>query len=1426
MTMRMTTITRALLLGSLASLAAGCGDGDRTVVALTIQRGDVAGPVHRIELEFALAGRPAAVTLREPDQRAITLPTSTTVELGPDSSGALYIAGTAIDGSGAIVGHGSVVIDARPGDTGRATLEFGIEAPRPVDGGLGDAGDDAGGGPVARLVLEPASRDLGEVVVGQRSSAATFTLENQGDAPSSPLGLSVVGAAAPAFELTGGDCAGVALAPAQRCSITLEFVPAAPGGSSAELLVQAGAAATLRAPLDGTGVPVGALRITPSPHDFGALVLGTASPVASFTVTMQGPGASGLLTTQLGGSDSTQFAVVSDGCVGNQLAAGASCVVTARFAPTSARAHSASLSVRGSPGGAAVAALAGVATEPPRLTLSPPSADLGSVVLPGTGAVQLFTVSNGGGVAAPVLSALLAGSDQGHFMLSSDGCTGVALAAGASCSVGVQFRPTTRGVKVAALRLSAAGQPVLMATLGATAQAPAALRAQPGAVSFGDVVIPNLTSASVTIDNPGDVATGSLAATLTGGAATQHSLLTDGCSGQQLGPGASCMMTLRFAPVRTGLDSASLAVTGAGATLTVAIEGSGLAQGALVASPAAGLGFADTLVGQSSATQTITLSNSGGTSTGALTTRIVNGDVGAFTMVANSCVNASLMPAGTCVVTLRFAPASAGNAAAQLEVAGSPGGVVTAPLAGRGLAPAVLAISPASRDFGVVIVGAPGPSQVFTVSNGGDVASGVPGATLTGSHAADYQVSASTCMAALAPGASCALTVRFTPSAGSVRDATLTATASPGGSAQASLTGTGNTPATLTLSPGALAFGTRLVGSDTTLDVTVSNGGQQTSGALGLPSSSDGAQFAIVAPSGGQPCAGVTTLAGGASCRFGVRFHPVGSGARSASISIGASPGGNPGLTATGTGQTAATLELLPAAFGFGALEVGTSATQPFTLSNRGEQAAGALTGPASSDAAFTIEAPASGPSCVGLTTLAGGASCAFVVRFMPPAVATRSGAISVTATPGGGASAAVTGSGQSGAALTASPSNLSLGDVDVGSASAVGDITLSNTGSLPTGALTMPTPAPATFTVVAPTTGTPCSWGAPLAGGASCRFGVRFSPTTTGSAVGTLAVTATPGGGPSVALSGVGQTPPALEVSPAAVDLGVRYLGSTTTQLLTVRNTGTRTSGALTLAVTGAGFTLAPVAGDCGSGQTLAGGASCTTHVQFMSATRVIDAMGNLSASIPGASDSATLLADAIAPGRLSAVETTLSWGVIQVGAGSPSKQLTVRNDGDEPVTGLAAVAMPEGEFKPAPGGTCTQQLAAGAQCTQLYVVTPAAGGARSAVLQLGGTSAGAGNVSTSASASAVGGYLVSISRAPAQSPSYVDLLSNFGNGSCTSPSCSYLMAGGDNIILAVHEVGGATLSTWLSGPCAGSAALSCSFLLAGDVSATVVFR
>ncbi len=150
---------------------------------------------------------------------------------------------------------------------------------------------------------------------------------------------------------------------------------------------------------------------------------------------------------------------------GSSIAAGGSCTVSVKFAPTASGAASGTLSVASSaPSSPLTVALTGTGvTGATALTASPTSLSFGSVAVGSTSAAQTVTVTNPGGSAATGVSV----SAAAPFAESNNTC-GSSIAAGGSCTVSVTYSPTAAGASTGTLSVasSAPGSPLAVALTG------------------------------------------------------------------------------------------------------------------------------------------------------------------------------------------------------------------------------------------------------------------------------------------------------------------------------------------------------------------------------------------------------------------------------------------------------------------------------------------------------------------------------------------------------------------------------------------------------------------------------------------------------------------------------------------------------------------------------------------------------------------------------------------------------------------------------------------------------------------------------------------------------------------------------------------------------------------------------------------------
>ena len=545
-------------------------------------------------------------------------------------------------------------------------------------------------------------------------------------------------------------------------------------------------------------------------------------------------------------------------------------------------------------------------------------------------------------------------------------------------------------------------------------------------------------------------------------------------------------------------------------------------------------------VGGSPAPIAFTVVNYGETASGPLQVRIAGGDPADFQIKDTTCRN-PLAGGQSCVVDVGFRPAQLGRRSAQVQVGDGPSDTVLAEVTGIG-GTAQLGVGTAPA-FGGVAIGA-SAVQTFTFVNSGVAPSGAIRLAFGGLNPGDFAVTRSNCGPGLPIGGSCEVTVTFTPKGGGIRAGTLDATANPGGSASAPLSGTGQTPAQLMLTPSSLDFGYVPVGTTSGVrQFVVENTGQADSGPLTV--TLGGSQPGVFHVSG---CTG--KLAGGQRCGVDVTFQPTAYGADHATVSIAATPGGTLTGTVSGAGPTPTHLSLSPMPFDFGTVGTDEAPQQTFTLTDSGDVNSGPVSVALTGAPAFLFHIDST-TCAVGVH---GDGSCTVTVHFASSTPGHATAVLTVTASPGGTFTVPLSATAVDRAHLTITPATYDFGRVTSDQSSSVGEFDVVNTGRLTSGPVSVALSGPnATAFTISSTT---C--GAALPTGGKCRAYVRFkADEAVDTDTATLSATAGPGGTAASALQGESVFPPVLTLSPDAYDFSNVPIGTSAFQTFTVTDTG-----------------------------------------------------------------------------------------------------------------------------------------------------------------------------------------------------------------------------------------------------------------------------
>ncbi len=270
--------------------------------------------------------------------------------------------------------------------------------------------------------------------------------------------------------------------------------------------------------------------------------------------------------------------------------------------------------------------------------------------------------------------------------------------------------------------------------------------------------------------------------------------------------------------------------------------------------------------------------------------------------------------------------------------------------------------------------------QTVTLTNTGNANLSFEGVSASANFAAT-----TACPSSLPAGASCAISVTFTPTEiGTLTGTISVAEGADGSPQQVALSGTGADAAVLavTVTPASLTFGSQVVNSTSPADtVTLTNTGNTS---LSLASVSVTGNFAQTNKCG-------KSLAAGASCTVNVTFTPTAVGSPTGTLSFSDNAPASPQVVHLyGTGVAAGTLAANPTSVSFGTVTVGQTGSATLTLTN-------------SSGESVTVSSVSTSGAGLGLSgistplTLAPGQSSSFSATVTPASSGSISGTIYLT---------------------------------------------------------------------------------------------------------------------------------------------------------------------------------------------------------------------------------------------------------------------------------------------------------------------------------------------------------------------------------------------------------------------------------------------
>lgn len=272
----------------------------------------------------------------------------------------------------------------------------------------------------------------------------------------------------------------------------------------------------------------------------------------------------------------------------------------------------------------------------------------------------------------------------------------------------------------------------------------------PAKVRFGSVAVGQSETQVIVLTNTGSTST-TVSSIALGGSDFQVSGVTLPFS---VAAGQSVALNLTFTPTTkgwTGWTEGKISFTGKASNPTVDLwfAGSGVNDELITAAPS-NLSFGQTAVG-SSATKPIVLTNP------RAHTETVQGiqTIGKDFSVSGPTMPATLGPGQSITLNVTYSPQSAGPSGGSIFVTGPS---LNLPLTGTGSSIGLLSISPATLNFGKVLIGDTGTEPAVFTATGGSVT-----ISSAASSSSQFTLPGVTFPLTIAAGASVQLNVEFTP---------------------------------------------------------------------------------------------------------------------------------------------------------------------------------------------------------------------------------------------------------------------------------------------------------------------------------------------------------------------------------------------------------------------------------------------------------------------------------------------------------------------------------------------------------------------------------------------------------------------------------------------------------------------------------------
>jgi hypothetical protein len=298
--------------------------------------------------------------------------------------------------------------------------------------------------------------------------------------------------------------------------------------------------------------------------NFGNELVGTTSAPNQVTLSNPSGLALNIGSIAVTGTNAADFSHTNT--CGTGLAIGASCTITVTFKPAQTEPLTASVTITDNAAGSPqTIGLSGTGlSSGPNATPSPTNLTFATQLVGTSSSAQPVTLTNYGKMALSITSIAASGD------FSQTNTCGSSLAADASCTISLAFKPTQKGPRTGTLSITdnAAGSPQRVSLTGTGT----VVEFKPASLSFGSVKRNGSKTLTTTLSNTGSTALSISGITITG--STNFSQ-TNTC-GASVAAGGSCTITATFMALGIGSFSGNVSVSdsGGGSPQQVPLSGS------------------------------------------------------------------------------------------------------------------------------------------------------------------------------------------------------------------------------------------------------------------------------------------------------------------------------------------------------------------------------------------------------------------------------------------------------------------------------------------------------------------------------------------------------------------------------------------------------------------------------------------------------------------------------------------------------------------------------------------------------------------------------------------------------------------------------------------------------------------------------------